>query len=70
MTKPNIPQILGVFDQLMEQHVNHLINTSYRKYATARDNLIEQFVAKTGVKAEVFTDHMAYELAKKIYNFD
>ena len=70
MTKPNIPQILSVFDQLMEQHVDHLIVTSYRKYATARDNLIEQFVAKTGVKAEVFTDHMAHELAKKLYKFD
>ncbi len=71
MTKPNIPQILGVFDQLMEQHVNHLINTSYRKYATARDDLIEQFVVKTNgdVKAEVFMDHLAMKLAKKLYNF-
>jgi hypothetical protein len=67
MTKPNIPQILGVFDQLMEQHVNYLINTSYRKYATARDNLIDQFVSATGVDADVFTDHMACKLAKELY---
>lgn len=70
MSKPNIPQILSVFDQMMEQHVNHLIINSYRKYATARDNLIDQFVSKTGVKAEVFMDHMAHELAKKMYKFD
>lgn len=72
MGNPNIPQILGVFDQLMEQHVNWRIVTSYRKYATARDNLIEQFVVKTNgdVKAEVFMDHLAMKLAKKLYNFD
>jgi hypothetical protein len=72
MANPNIPQILGVFDQLMEQHVNWRIVTSYRKYATARDNLIEQFVVKTNgdVKAEVFMDHLAMKLAKKLYNFD
>ena len=71
MANPNIPQILGVFDQLMEQHVNWRIVTSYRKYATARDNLIEQFVVKTNgdVKAEVFMDHLAMKLAKKLYNF-
>jgi len=70
MGKPNIPQILGVFDQLMEQHVNWRIVTSYRKYATARDDLIEQLVAKTNgdVKAEVFMDHLAMKLAKKLYN--
>ena len=72
MANPNIPQILGVFDQSMEQHVNWRIVTSYRKYATARDNLIEQFVVKTNgdVKAEVFMDHLAMKLAKKLYNFD
>ena len=72
MANPNIPQILGIFDQLMEQHVNWRIVTSYRKYATARDNLIEQFVVKTNgdVKTEVFMDHLAIKLAKKLYNVD
>ena len=66
MTKPNIPQILGVFDQLMEQHVDWKIGYSYRKYATARDDLIDQFVVKTGIGAEVFHNHLSKKLAEAL----
>jgi hypothetical protein len=62
----NKEQIFGVFDQIMTSHVDWLIGSSYRKYATARDNLIEQFSEKTGIPAEEFSDHLAMKLAKKM----
>ena len=64
MTKPNIPQILGVFDEVYDQWVSWKINSSYRKYATARDELIAEFSKKTGLKEEVFNDHLAIKQAR------
>lgn len=64
MTKPNIPQILSVFDQLMEKHVNWRIATSFTKYAKARDNLINQIATDTGIDKEVFHTHIAVKNAK------
>jgi hypothetical protein len=70
MTTPNIPQILEVFDRLMKESVNWRIGTSYSKYASARDELIQSFVEKTGVDSNVFHNHMAMKLARESGLFD
>jgi hypothetical protein len=64
MTEPNLPQILAVFDQLMERHVNWRIATSFTKYAKARDSLINQIAQDTGIDRDVFHNHIALKNAK------
>jgi hypothetical protein len=62
----NKEQIFNVFDDLMAQHVDWRIGTSFRKYATARDDLIQAFSEKTGIPAKEFSNHLATKLAKEM----
>jgi len=62
----NKEQIFGVFDDLMAKHVDWRIGASFRKYATARDDLIQAFSEKTGLPAEEFSNHLARKLAKEM----
>lgn len=63
---PNKEQIFSVFDDFMSKHVDWRIGTSFRKYATARDDLITEFSEKTGISAEEFSNHLARKLAKRM----
>ena len=59
---PNNEQIFGVFDDLMERLVRPRIYASYRRYATARDELIAGLSAKTGIAESEFHDHLARKM--------
>ena len=58
-------QIFSVFDDFMANHVDWRIGSSFRKYATARDDLIQAFSEKTGISTEEFSNHLAKKLAKR-----
>ena len=62
----NKEQIFSVFDDLMAKHVDWRIGTSFRKYAIARDDLIQAFSEKTGLPADEFSNHLASKLAKEM----
>ena len=52
-----VDQVMALFDQQM-RIVDLKLNSSFRKWATARDETIEYFSSRTGIPAEQFEDRL------------
>lgn len=64
--EPNREQIFGVFDDLMKRTVEPKIYGSFRKYATARDDLIATISVATGIPEQEFLDRIANNMADEL----
>ena len=58
-------QIMDLFDRQMNI-VSISLGTSFRKYATRRDETIEYFSKQTGIPAQEFEDRLVEKMVKDL----
>ena len=62
-----VDQVMDLFDRQM-QIVDLKLNTSFKKWAEARDETIKIFSSKTGIPVDKFEDRLLQRQVKSLFN--